>query len=132
MSSISDVVIDAAKPAALARFWAAVLDDYEIAPYDEAELARLRDMGIDDPEDDPFVLVMSGTDGRPRLFFQKVPEAKSVKNRLHLALSASDRKAEIDRLLSLGGRIVEEINEDGRVWTNMEDPEGNEFCVSQA
>jgi hypothetical protein len=132
MTSISDVVIDAAKPAALARFWATALDDYEIAPYDEAELARLRDMGIDDPEDDPFVLVMSGAEGRPRLFFQKVSEGKIVKNRLHLALSAGDRKAEIDRLTSLGAEVVEEISEDGRVWTNMADPEGNEFCVSQA
>jgi hypothetical protein len=123
MSSISDVVIDSAKPAALARFWAAALDDYEIAPYDEAELARLRDMGIDDPKDDPFVLLMSGAEGRPRLFFQKVPEGKVVKNRLHLALSTSDRDAEIDRLLSLGAKIVEEIVEGGRVWTNMEDPE---------
>jgi predicted enzyme related to lactoylglutathione lyase len=73
-----------------------------------------------------------GAEGRPRLFFQKVPEGKVVKNRLHLALSASDGKAEIDRLLSLGAKIIAEINEDGRVWTNMEDPEGNEFCVSQA
>lgn len=78
MVSISDVVIDAAKPAALARLWSAALDDYEIAPYDKSELARLREMGIEDPEDDPFVLVMSCGEGRPRLFFQRVPEGKIV------------------------------------------------------
>jgi Glyoxalase-like domain len=132
MSSISDVVIDAARPAVLARFWAAALDDYEIAPYDEAELARLRDMGIDDPEDDPFVLVGDTSGKGPRLFFQQVPEGKVVKNRLHMALAAPDRVAEVNRLEALGARAVEDISEGGNVWTNIEDPEGNEFCVSQA
>jgi predicted enzyme related to lactoylglutathione lyase len=132
VSRLSDVVIDCVKPAPLARFWAAALDGYEVAPYDEAELARLREMGIQDPEDDPFVLVLSSAEGRPRLFFQKVPEGKVVKNRLHMALAAPDRLAEVKRLEALGARAVEEVSEGGNTWTNMEDPEGNEFCVSQA
>src|SRR5207249_2030347 len=132
MSQLSDVVIDCAKPAALARFWAAALDGYEVAPYDEGELERLRKMGIEDPEDDPFVLVMNTSGTGPRLFFQQVPEGKAVKNRLHLALAAANRMAEVQRLISLGARTVEEKSEGGNTWTNMEDPEGNEFCVSQA
>ena len=75
MARIRDVVFDCRHPASLARFWAAVLDDYAVAPYDDAELDRLRAMGVDDVEDDPAVLVEAP--GRvPRLFFQRVPEPK--------------------------------------------------------
>jgi hypothetical protein len=54
---LHDVVFDCRHPASLARFWAAVLDGYEVAPYDDDEIERLRTMGIDDVEDDPSVLV---------------------------------------------------------------------------
>ena len=57
MARLHDVVFDSRHPASAARFWAAALDDYGVAPYDEAELERLRTMGIFDPEDDPSVLV---------------------------------------------------------------------------
>src|SRR2546422_7510140 len=99
MSQLSDVVIDCAKPAAVARFWAAALDGYEVAPYDEGELERLRKMGIEDPEDDPFVLVMNTSGTGPRLFFKQVPEGKVVKNRLHLGARGGEphgRSAEAD------------------------------------
>jgi hypothetical protein len=56
MARLHDVVFDSHHPASIARFWAAALDGYEVAPYDEAELARLRSKGILDPEDDPSVL----------------------------------------------------------------------------
>jgi hypothetical protein len=125
MAKIRDVVIDCAHPASLARFWAAALDDYQVAPYDEAELARLRSKGIDDPEDDPTVLVEAGPGVRPRLFFQLVPESKVVKNRVHLDLASADRDAEVDRLVALGASIVGTY--DG--WVTLADPEGNEFCV---
>ncbi len=62
MARIKDVVIDCRHPASLARFWAAVLDGFDVAPYDEAELARLRNLGIDDVEDDPTVLVVGASD----------------------------------------------------------------------
>jgi len=81
MARIRDVVIDSRHPASLARFWAAVLEGYEVAPYDQAELDRLRAAGIDDPEDDPTVLVEASSRGTLRLWFQLVPESKLVKNR---------------------------------------------------
>ena len=86
MARLLDVVFDARHPASIARFWAAVLDGYEVAPYDEAELARLREQGIQDPEDDRSVLV-EAPGVHPRIFFQLVPEAKVVKNRVHLDVS---------------------------------------------
>jgi hypothetical protein len=124
MASINDVVVDCARPAALARFWAQVLDGYQVAPYDRAELDRLRAAGIDDPEDDPTVLVEAGP-GRPRFFFVLVPEPKTVKNRLHFDLRADDPAAEIVRLVGLGARVTSEQDR----LTVMEDPEGNEFCL---
>jgi len=125
MARIKDIVFDCRHPASLARFWAAVLDDYEIAPYDEEELQRLRDNGIDDPEDDPTVLVMAGPGVTPRFFFVAVPEGKVVKNRLHLDLHAVDAEAEVARLVALGGSIGAEYPG----WVQLTDPEGNEFCV---
>ncbi len=125
MASIKDVVVDCRHPASVARFWAAVLDDYAVAPYDEAELERLRSNGIDDPEDDPTVLVEAGPGVTPRFFFQRVPEPKTVKNRMHLDLSADDVDAEVDRLVGLGARLVGTFAR----WVTLADPEGNEFCV---
>src|SRR5690606_7964580 len=92
MTSLRDVVTDCEHPASLARFWAQVLDGYEVAPYDEDELARLREAGIDDVEDDPTVLVQPVGDAPGvRFWFQKVPERKVVKNRVHVDLTAADR-----------------------------------------
>jgi hypothetical protein len=125
MARIHDVVVDCEHPASLARFWAAVLDGYDVAPYDEAELARLRSNGIDDPEDDPSVLVEAAPGVRPRFFFQLVPEPKTVKNRLHLDLQADDRAAEVRRLVGLGATVTATYDR----WTLLADPEGNEFCV---
>jgi Glyoxalase-like domain len=126
MARLHDIVFDCGHPAALARFWAATLDGYAIAPYDEEERARLRAMGIHDVEDDPGVLVEPPNAGQPRLFFQRVPEGKTVKNRVHLDLRAHDCDAEVGRLVALGARIVAE-HPDHRV---LADPEGNEFCVA--
>ncbi|RVX47606.1 hypothetical protein EDD27_10545 [Nonomuraea polychroma] len=122
MARLRDIVIDCRHPASLARFWAAVLDGYAVAPYDEAELARLRAEGVDDPEDDPTVLVEGGP---PRLWFQRVPERKIVKNRLHLDLESPDPDAELARLTALGATL-QATHDD---WVVLADPEGNEFCL---
>lgn len=95
-----------------------------MAPYDAAELARLRAKGITSVDDDPTVLVESA-DGGPRLWFQLVPEAKIMKNRVHLDLIAADMEAEIRRLADLGA-TVHARHEDNIV---LADPENNEFCM---
>ncbi|MFD5315937.1 VOC family protein [Streptomyces sp. NPDC127098] len=124
MARLRDIVIDCAHPAATARFWAAALDGYAVAPYDEAELARLRAAGIAGPEDDPTVLV-EPRDAGPRLWCQLVPEPKRVKNRLHLDLLAADPEAETARLVALGATVLAR-HADHHV---LADPEGNEFCL---
>jgi hypothetical protein len=125
VADIGDVVFDCRHPASLARFWAAALDGYAVAPYDEAELERLRTMGVHDPEDDPAVLVEPVAGGTPRLFFVRVPEPKNGKNRVHLDLRAADVDAEVRRLVELGARELARQDE----WVNLADPEGNEFDV---
>jgi len=126
VARIRDVVFDCRHPASLARFWAAALEGYEVAPYDEAELDRLRAIGIDDPEDDPTVLVEPSSGSGPRLWFQLVPEAKQVKNRVHLDLACADVRAEALRLAGLGARLLAEQ----RAWVTLADPEGTEFDVT--
>ncbi len=63
--------------------------------------------------------------------FMPVPDAKTVKNRVHLDLTTSgeDRDAEIERLLALGARRVDVGQTGAESWTVLADPEGNEFCV---
>jgi hypothetical protein len=125
MAKLGDVVFDAAHPASLARFWAAALDGYAVAPYDEEELARLRGLGVTDPEDDPSVLVEPPQPGAPRLFFTRVPEPKTVKNRVHLDLRAADVDIEVARLVELGATELGRVED----WVLLADPEGNEFDV---
>ncbi len=127
MAFLSDIVFDCSAPARLARFWAAALDDYEVAPYDDAELDRLRSIGIDNIEDDPTVLVQAISGSGVRVWFQRVPEPKQAKNRVHIDLRTDDPHEEIARLVNLGAHILEvQANDDVVV---MHDPEGNEFCV---
>jgi predicted enzyme related to lactoylglutathione lyase len=128
MAHIHDVVFDCRRPAPLARFWAAVLDGYDVAPYDDAEIERLRKIGIDDVEDDPGVLVES-QGFEPRLCFQLVPESKVVKNRVHLDLRCNDLEAETARLVGLGAEVLTATGAQDN-WVVFTDPEGNEFCLS--
>jgi hypothetical protein len=126
-SRLRDIVVDCARPSALAAFWAEVLD-YQLAPYDEAEIERLRAAGIDDVADDPTVLILP-PDAGPRIFFVKVPEPKTVKSRIHLDVDLRSAD-ELDWLVRLGASILRPIEAaagpDGVV---LADPEGNEFCA---
>ncbi|MBR8743914.1 VOC family protein [Nocardiopsis sp. MG754419] len=122
MAKMRDIVVDCSHPASLARFWAAALDGYAVAPYDDDERTRLRSLGVFDTEDDPQVLV-EGPSGAPSIFFQRVPEPKSVKNRVHVDLVGD--AVELDRLLALGASVVERHTD----LVVLADPEGNEFCL---
>jgi hypothetical protein len=59
------------------------------------------------------------------LWFTRVPEPKTVKNRVHLDLRAPDVEAEVARLVGLGARVLAEVKD----WVVLADPEGGEFCV---
>ena len=127
MAYVKDVVFDCRHAGTLARFWADALDGYSVAPYDEAEVARLRSQGIDDLIDDPTVCLIS-PDSPIRVWFQTVADPKTVKNRLHLDLACKDRSdLEIERLVQLGA--TRHPNQSNEMLVVLLDPEGNEFCV---
>jgi hypothetical protein len=138
------VVIDCADPGALVQFWAAVLEPrgYSIPdpPGDAADWPGfLAAMGV--PEERWNDASALESEGHPRIFFQRVDEPKTVKNRVHIDLLTGggpsvpvelqrDRvAAEVARLVVLGATVVEEHTEMGVHWVVMRDPEDNEFCV---
>jgi predicted enzyme related to lactoylglutathione lyase len=111
------VCIDCRDPAALAEFWQSVLG-WRRTSEDVDEVA----VG---PEG-------TGEDGvAPGLLFLKVPESKSVKNRLHIDLRPDDQAAEVARLEAIGARQVS-VGQGDVTWVVLADPEGNEFCVLRA
>jgi hypothetical protein len=122
MGVLKDIVIDCRRAPSLARFWASLMDGYAVRAYDEAEIARLASLGLS-PESDPNVAV----DGPgPTLFFQEVPESRVAKNRLHLDIEVGDRPAEVERLTADGATVFAQFDS----WTVLQDPEGNEFCLT--
>ena len=121
MARITEIVIDSIDPAGLANFWANVLDDYKVRPYDDEELARLAGLGLT-LETDPSVAV-DGPD--LTLFFQKTELPKSSRNRIHFDIRSENRIEEVKRLEALGARMRDSHD----TFTVMLDPESNEFCV---
>lgn len=120
-SAFTELAIDCADPRALAGFWCSVLG-YEVRDEDDGIVS------IGSPA------VPEGKDRRgpvpPVLTFARVPEGKTVKNRLHIDVNPTDREqdAEVRRLLGLGARRVD-VGQGEESWTVLADPEGNEFCV---
>lgn len=143
MPTSFQVVIDCGDPDRVARFWAAALG-YQLQPppdgYETWE-AFLRATGVPESDWNRASAVVDPDGKRPRLFFQRVPEGKVVKNRVHLDLNVSggpgvpieERRtrvdAEVERVRALGASVVRPVEEWGEYWVVMQDPEGNEFCV---
>ncbi len=122
MAQVRQLVVDSQNPPTLARFWAAMLDDFEIRAYDDEEIARLASLGRT-PETDPSVIL----DGPQfEICFQEVAARVSGDRAVHLDIASSDRASETSRLVALGASVVEEF--DSHTW--MRDPEGNDFCLT--
>jgi predicted enzyme related to lactoylglutathione lyase len=128
--NIGNITFDCANPARLAEFWAHALG-WQVEPLspDLARIVASRPdlVGARASVVDP---IHRGT----RLWFQRVPETKQVKNRMHLDCDAGrSRDAEIQRLEQLGARVVKTVTEQLGEFTGthvvMTDPEGNEFCL---
>ncbi len=111
-NSLSAVAFDCADAASLARFWADVLG---------------RQVAEDSTSEHVILLPGDGDTGGPRITFNKVPEGKTVKNRVHLDLISDTFDAETERLLSLGARRLRDLQRDKSRWTTFADIEGNEF-----
>ena len=141
------LVIDCADPERLARFWAAALGyKFEPPPAGFASWDEYwRDVGV--PEDElgagqDFICDPGGRG--PRIWFQVVPERKTIKNRLHLDVHAGGgreiplevRRQRVDaqarRLAGLGATIITVLQQEGldHYGVAMRDPEGNEFDIN--
>ena len=79
-----------------------------------------------------YVWLSQLSDTGPALAFQKVPEPRQGKNRIHLDLVSEDPAAFTERVLELGGSRVEDHEVEGFHWSVLADPEGNVFCVTEA
>jgi Glyoxalase-like domain len=113
-ATVYAVTFDCGNAATLARFWSGVLER-SIDPDASEEFASI---GLQD----------AGA-ARPGLMFNKVPEGKAAKNRVHLDLVAATLEIEVDRLLALGAHRLGDFDEGGARWVTLADPEGNEFDV---
>ena len=117
-SRISHITVDSRNAYAQSVWWAEVL-------------------GMTEDRDDPNEpgheeCMIFSADGRTRVLFIEVPEAKQIKNRLHFDLRPVDltRDQEAERLIAHGATVVADRRRpDGSGWFTMADPEGNEFCV---
>jgi hypothetical protein len=104
------VVVDSIDPVALGRWWATALEWVVVN---------------DDPEE---FEIRPTPDRVPGLLFVRVPEPKTLKNRLHLDFRPDDRDDAVARLLDLGATRAD-VGQGEQSWIVLSDPEGNEFCV---
>ncbi|MGD0985168.1 MAG: VOC family protein [Acidimicrobiales bacterium] len=116
---IQCLCVDARDPSSIAGFWESAL-------------------GWRRTHEEPDEVVLEPPAGGPEdgvvpdLLFLRVPEPKTVKNRLHLDLRPADQTREVERLESLGARRVSVGETPEATWVVLADPEGNEFCVLRA
>lgn len=137
---IGNLTFDAADPDRLATFWAAALE-LEKAVYPDQMRSELLDAGMTEQQLTDRALVQDPAGASPRMLFQRVPEPKLAKNRLHIDVATSPGRraerdevdAEMERLCVLGATLTS--THDGMFGPYpeyhhvMADPEGNEFCV---
>jgi predicted enzyme related to lactoylglutathione lyase len=117
VTQIRTIVVDSADVGLLGRFWQTVLGwPLEVEP-------------------DGSDALLENPAGGPSLLFQRVPEPKTVKNRMHVDLQPTERTRdqEVERLLAAGATVyADHRRPDGTGWVTMTDPEGNEFCVERS
>ena len=111
VGTLDQVGIDVEDMDRAAQFWTALLG-----------------LKVADREDDYLSFERQG-DG-PRLYVQKVPEKKTAKTRLHLDIDVADLDVAVSRAVALGAKKVQPFIQSGHSWVVMEDPDGNEFCLT--
>ncbi|MHA6623034.1 VOC family protein [Pseudonocardia sp. DLS-67] len=122
------ITVDARDPRRLAAFWAVVLG-YVLQPPQPGYLVG--------GGEEHYTAIVDPAGFGPRMLFQRVPEPKKLKNRVHLDVNAGhgaiDRRAAIrshmSQLVAAGATVVREMQEESGWWIVLTDPEGNEFCL---
>ena len=141
MATDVQVVVDSADPHGLADWWAGALG-WQVEAQDPAFIRRMVESGAANEADTTThhgalvwragAAVNSPDPGRPRVLLQLVPEAQTVKNRVHLDLHVGPerRDAEVARLVGMGASELYRESQGPFTWATLADPEGNEFCVA--
>jgi hypothetical protein len=142
MSTRMQITFDAGDPRTLGAFWGEALGyEQQPAPDGFADWeAAMTAWGLPPERFGDYYALVDPDEVGPRIWFQRVPEPKTAKNRVHLdvnvgagAPDAGERVARIRgharRLVSCGGTVQREVEENGEYWIVMLDPEGNEFCL---
>jgi hypothetical protein len=143
MATGVQIVVDCADPDKLASFWASALgyEKQDPPPGFATWPEFLKAQGIPESDWNSANAIVDPDGAGPRIYFQRVPEGKTVKNRVHLDLNVGGPRetpiderrrrvdSEVDRLVQLGARKSRAVAERGEYWVNMFDPEGNEFDV---
>jgi hypothetical protein len=143
MATTVQVVFDCADPVVMARFWADALGYQLQGPPEPTDFwkAWLTDNEIPEEEWNDASAIIDPDGVGPRIYFHRVPESKTVKNRLHLDVNAggesgtplATRRVRVDeaaqRLAESGATLVRAAEEHGEYCVAMLDPEGNEFDV---
>ena len=143
MSKTFQVTFDAEDPASLAAFWARALG-YVLQPPPKGFSSWddfAEEQGIPKEKRNDLAAIVDPLGNGPRVLFQRVPEDKVAKNRVHLDINASGpdvdepgtrhRRVEehVATLVKAGATQLETFDRSGEFWIVMQDPEGNEFCV---
>ena len=145
MATSVQVTFDCADPDRLATFWATALGYKKQDPPEGYATWQEFLAAQDVPEDqwNSASAIVDPDGAGPRIYFQQVPEPKTVKNRVHLDVNVGgghgtppdERRrrvdAEVERLSGAGATVIRpgEVSELGEYWVVMQDPEGNEFCL---
>ncbi|AGM08419.1 VOC family protein [Amycolatopsis keratiniphila] len=107
------ITIDCADPRGLAAFWTKALE-----------------VEVDQDHGGEFLILRAKKENGPVFAFQRVPEERAGKNRVHVDFGTDDMEKEVGRLIGLGAKKLDEHKMPGFAWTVLADPVGNEFCVA--
>ncbi|WP_037313850.1 VOC family protein [Amycolatopsis orientalis] len=107
------ITIDCADPRGLAAFWTKALG-----------------VEVDQDYDGEFLILRPAVGSAPVFAFQRVPEERAGKNRVHMDFGTDDMEKEVERLIGLGATKLDVHEMPGMTWTVLADPVGNEFCVA--
>lgn len=136
MATPFQITIDCTDADVMSSFWSTALGYVEEPPpagYLSWE-DFLRASGIPTPPAGSISAIVDPDDVGPRVLFLRVPEPKTSKNRVHLDLRTGrtddDKHAKVEQLVEAGATVVRRVDEHGGWWMVMNDPEGNEFCVT--
>ncbi|HEY5664243.1 MAG TPA: VOC family protein [Ilumatobacter sp.] len=136
MATPFQITLDCRDAAAMARFWSVALGYVEEPPpagyLSWPDFLRAND--IPEPAAGSISAIVDPAGVGPRVLFLRVPEPKTVKNRVHLDIRAgrsdADKQAKVAELLDAGATEIRRVEEHHNWWIVMADPEGNEFCVT--